>query len=133
MGIMSMRSSLTMIGISLGFSIDDQQPLIWREPNGELVYVFYILTTAAFGRIVFTNPFPAKRSFIVMPGSRSHLTTYKLKHNPRLGKEIETGWRFLKFRHIRRLVDAPVINRENLIEQLEIDPLSEDDPQMRLL
>ena len=132
-GVMSMRSSLKMIGISLGFSIENEQPIIWREISGELAYVFYILTNAAFGRIIFTNPFPAKHSFIVIPGSRSHLTTYKLKHNSRLRIETETGWRFLKFRHIRRLVDAQVINRENLIEQLEIDPLSEDDPQLRLL
>jgi hypothetical protein len=122
-----------MLGITLGFSSEDEQPLIWRESNGDVAYVYYILSTAAFGNIIFSNPYPPTQSFIVMPGGRSRLTQYKLKHNARLRKEVDTGWRFLKFRHIRRLVDAPIINRDNLIEQLEIDPLSEDDPQLRLL
>jgi hypothetical protein len=133
MGIMAIRSSLAMLGITLGFSSEDEQPLIWRESNGDVAYVYYILSTAAFGNIIFSNPYPPTQSFIVMPGGRSRLTQYKLKHNARLRKEVDTGWRFLKFRHIRRLVDAPIINRDNLIEQLEIDPLSEDDPQLRLL
>jgi hypothetical protein len=133
LGIMAMRSSLSMIGLSLGFSIVDQQPLVWRDPDSDLVYIFYILTTAAFGNIVFSNPYPASQSFIVIPGGRSRLTKFKLRHNTRLRNAVDSGWRFLKFRHIRRLVNAPIVNRENFIEQFEIDPLSEDDPQLRLL
>lgn len=128
-----MRSSLAMIGASLDFTIDDDIPLIWRESGGDPVYVFYVLSSAAFGNTPYTNPFQSSQSFIILPGGRSQLTTYKLKHNSRLRQEIETGWRFLKFRHLRRLVDVPLIDRDNLIEQLELDPLSEADPQMRLL
>ena len=131
--ITSMRSSLAMIGASLNFTIDDDIPLIWRESGGDPVYVFYVLSSAAFGNTPYSNPFQSSQAFIILPGGRSRLTTYKLKHNSRLRQEIESGWRFLKFRHLRRLVDAPLIDRDNLIEQLELDPLSEADPQMRLL
>jgi len=131
--IMSMRNSLVIIGESLNFTTDDDTPLIWRGPNGDPEFVFYILSSAAIGNIPYTNPYQSSQSVIILPGSRSQLTTYKLKENSRLCQEIETGWRFLKFRHLRRLVDAPLIDRDNLLEQLELDPLSESDPQMRLL
>jgi hypothetical protein len=131
--IMSMRNSLAIIGESMNFTTDDDTPLIWRGPNGDPEFVFYILSSATIGNIPYTNPFKSSQSVIILPGSRSQLITYKLKHNTRLRKEIETGWRFLKFRHLRRLEDAPLIDRDNLLEQLELDPLSESDPQMRLL
>lgn len=131
--IMSMRSSLAMIGASLNFTIDDDIPLVWRDSSGDPVYVFYIFSSAAFGNIPYTNPFKASQSFIILPGGRSQLTTYKLEHNSRLSQEIKSGWRFLKFRHLRRLGDTPFIDQDNLVEQLELDPLSESDPQMRLL
>ena len=130
---MSMRSALTYIGESLNFTIDDDIPLIWRGSSGDPEFVFYILSTAAIGNIPFSNPYQTSKSVIILPGSRSQLITYKLKHNSRLRQEIETGWRFLKFRHLRRLMDAPLIDHDNLLEQLELDPLSESDPQMRLL
>jgi len=131
--IISMRSSLAMIGSSLNFTIDDDIPLIWRESSGDPVYGFYIFSSAAFGNILYSSPIQPSQSFIILPGGRSQLTTYKLKHNSRLRQVIESGWRFLKFRHLRRLMDTPLIDRDNLVEQLELDPLSESDPQMRLL
>jgi hypothetical protein len=58
---------------------------------------------------------------------------FKLSKDARLNKEIEQGWIFLKYRHLRRLIENPLLNAENLIEQLELDPLTYTATQMRLL
>jgi hypothetical protein len=58
---------------------------------------------------------------------------FKLRRDPRLRQAIEAGWRFLKFRHARLLAESPSLARENLDEQLALDPLTETQEQMRLL
>jgi hypothetical protein len=70
---------------------------------------------------------------IVVPGGRAGLIGYKLQRDPRLQAAIEAGWRFLKFRHMRWLAENDNLERANLDEQLELDPLSNRDPQMPLL
>jgi hypothetical protein len=55
---------------------------------------------------------------------------YKLRHDPRLS---ETGWQFLKFRHIRQIADMPGLTPENWEEKLSLDPLTVESAQMRML
>ena len=133
MDILSIIKSLIMIGKSLHFTVEDDFPIIWRKSTGEVAYVFYILASATFGELISTNPYPASQSIIALPGGRAQLCTYKLKNNPLLRQQFESGWRFLKFRHIRSIAGSPLIDWKNFDEQLAIDPLSDADPQMRLL
>ncbi len=133
MDILSIIKSLIMMGESLHFTVEDDFPIIWCNPTNEVAYVFYILASATFGELISTNPYPASQSIIALPGGRAQLCTYKLKNNPLLRQQFECGWRFLKFRHIRSIASSPLIEWINFEEQLAIDPLSEADPQMRLL
>jgi hypothetical protein len=58
---------------------------------------------------------------------------HKIRNNPLLRQEIEKGWRFLKYRHLRHLLETPTLTRDNLDELLSLDPLTESPAQMRLL
>jgi len=56
-----------------------------------------------------------------------------LIHYPRLRSAIQDGWRLIKFRHLRRLADDLNLERGNLDQLLDLDPLAYQDPQMPLL
>lgn len=124
---------LEQIGSCLGFFPDGQKPLLWREKNGEIKYVFHVITSAVFGEIILAGEYPAPQSWIVLPGGRANLVAYKLRRDPRLSQVIEEGWRFIKFRHVRWLAENPLLQLDLLEEQLALDPLTYDAPQLRLL
>ena len=48
---------------------------------------------------------------------------YKLRRNILLRRAVDKGWRFLKFRHIRRLLEDPLLRPETLDERFGLDPL----------
>jgi hypothetical protein len=121
------------LGTRLGYTVQGQKPVIWLEAGERVAYVFYLLASTTFGELVFTNPYPAGQSLIVLPGARANLAVFKQRRDPRLRQAIEAGWRFLKFRHLRHLADTPNLTRDNLDEQLSLDPLTDAPEQMRLL
>lgn len=112
---------------------------IWRDPQNFSRYAFSIISSAVIGEIVrqkgSLTPKPQQRfrHVIVLPGGRANLVAFKLSKNACLNKEIEQGWIFLKYRHLRRLIENPLLTAENLIEQLDLDPLTYTATQMRLL
>jgi hypothetical protein len=128
-----MRRTLEELGARLGFTTHGEKPILWQEPSGETALAFYLQASAAFSQLLAGSSIPAERSIIVLPGARASLAVYKLHHDPRLNQLAAAGWRFLKFRHLRALLENPSLNRENLDEQLTLDPLTEDKEQMRLL
>jgi hypothetical protein len=151
-----MQALLENIGLRLGYQVaslpapasgdggPQRSPLVWQEPDGGLAYRFYLLASAVLGNLVFPAHVPRRfdlegapqrlaRDLIVVPGGRAGLIGYKLGRDPRLQAAIETGWRFLKFRHLRWLAENENLDRQNLDEQLDLDPLSNRDPQMQLL
>jgi hypothetical protein len=137
--LQSIKGLIEQVGTSLGYQIDrsdeDSSPrcVIWLDAGKEPDFVFYLLASAVFGRLVFTAEIDPRRTYIVLPGGRANLVAYKLDADPRLRQEIDKGWRFLKFRHLRNLADSGRLGRENLEEQLGLDPLANSDPQMQLL
>jgi hypothetical protein len=48
--------------------------------------------------------------------------------NPTLG-----NWRFVKFRHLRTLVESEMLNRDNLDQMLALDPITYSTPQLWLI
>jgi hypothetical protein len=58
----------------------------------------------------------------VLPGSRSNLLAFKQHENPLLDLAVKRGWRFLKFRHLRSLVDNLLLTRETFSMQVNTDP-----------
>jgi len=66
--------------------------------------------------------------YLVIPGGRAALVSYKLAHNP-LWQEIvaEAGWRFVKYRHVRRLASQPDIDEYTLRTIVGLDPIVEQE------
>jgi hypothetical protein len=152
----AMRQLLEMIGARLGYQVEElpsqareesappRTPLAWKEPDGRIAYRFYLLASAVLGDLVFPAQAPRRidlegapqlpvKDLIVIPGGRAGLIGHKLQRDPRLQAAVQSGWRFLKFRHLRWLAENDNLERANLDEQLELDPLSNRDPQMPLL
>ena len=124
---------LAQLGQNLGFEVTGQSPQLWQEPDGEAVFAFYSIASAVIGEIIFSRNFPPQQSLIVYPGGRASLVAYKLQNDARLSQAVTEGWRFLKYRHVRRLAENPRLRRDNLDEQLSLDPLTSSEPQMPLL
>ena len=132
--LLAIRSVLRILGGRLGFFPEGEQPLLWVDQSGEVAYSFFFFASAAFGSTVTSASGPLGRPLLVLPGGRANLALYKLNHNAYLKKAIEDqGWRFLKFRHVRRLIDNSLLDQDMFEEQLDLDPLKDATPQMRLL
>ncbi len=117
---------------------DTGASVAWYDPPGNLRYLFHTTASAAIGGIVFPGKERAKakedfKRIIVLPGSRANLISFKLRSDARLQKEVRGSWTFLKYRHLRRLIENTNLNRENLPGQLEMDPLTYTATQLRLL
>jgi hypothetical protein len=148
----STEKMLSSLAGRLGFSIH-QEPApdipdsntgprmvsVWQDSNKRPCYAFSIISSAVVGEIVrqkgtlAPKPQQGFRHVIVLPGGRANLVAYKLSRDARLKKEIDQGWIFLKYRHLRRLIENPLLTPENLVEQLDLDPLTYTAMQIRLL
>ncbi len=126
------RQLLTEIGERLDYHCEMGTPLIWSEQERRR-YVFYLTESAIIGEILLGNPYLPSQSFVVLPGGRANLVLYKLRKDPRLKEAADAGWRFLKFRHVRRLAETPLLNRDNLDDQFALDPLTYTKHQIPLL
>jgi hypothetical protein len=131
--ITAMRIALVDLGYRLGFSPQVEDPVVWRDSDDLTRLAFFVTPYAKLGEIVFSSRFSPERSIIVVPGARANLIMYKLRNNPYLRGEINRGWRFLKFRYLRHLMESPSLRVENLDTLLGLDPLTETPAQMRLL
>ena len=130
---LAMRKALVDLGNRLGFSSQVEDPVIWRDSDDLIQLVFFVTPFAGLGEIVFSSRSSPKQSIIVVPGARANLIMFKLRHNPYLRQVIDQGWRFLKFRYLRHLMESPSLRVENLDTLLGLDPLTESPAQMRLL
>ena len=129
----TMNRLLNQIGQRLGYEVTGQAPLIWKEPGGEIAYVFFLIASAVFGDIILTTSHPPSQSVIICPGGRASLVAHKLERDARLAQAVGDGWRFVKFRHVHRLAENTRLSRENIDEQLSYDPLTSSEPQIPLL
>jgi hypothetical protein len=129
----SIRNLLEELAERLGFKSLGRHPLLWKNEQGFEIYAFFILVSACFGEILTISLPPTTKRWIVIPGSRSGLALYKINHNPYLKSLLGEGWQFLKFRHLRGLVGMTNLNRQDLDQQMGLDPITESASQMRLL
>jgi hypothetical protein len=127
-----MHDLIFSLGKRLSFQIDGNSPICWRSQDDQIQYAFFIITSAEVGSLLLSAQAQPTQSIILLPGGRSNLVLYKLQHDPRLATAVEQGWRFLKYRHLRRLMDSEIINNENFDDQLDLDPLTFTEPQIPL-
>jgi hypothetical protein len=104
--------------------------LLWQE-KGKTAYAFTLLASAVVGRILRKNLYPSERSLLIIPGGRVGLLTCKLRRDPALDQIWQAGWRVLKFRHLRRLVEITSLTREDWARELSGDPI-EPPEQMKM-
>jgi hypothetical protein len=117
------RDSLAGLGEKMGFAARGGSELYWIDSGGQKKYCFVFTASAAVGRHLLQPVFAENQSWIVLPGGRATLVGYKLRRNVLLRRAVSKGWRFLKFRHIRRLLEDPYLRPENLDERMGLDPL----------
>lgn len=68
------------------------------------------------------------RPYMVIPGGRAVLVSYKLAHNPVWQATVdEQGWRFIKYRHVRKLVARPDVDEYALRTVVGLDPIVEQE------
>jgi hypothetical protein len=107
--------------------------LEWQDSTGVVRFAFYVIASALLSKVLLHRLPVEHQAIIVCPGGRAGLIDYKRKTNPHLNHQLENRWYFVKFRHIRRLAKNSQIDPDNIMDQLLLDPLSNQDPQMQLL
>ncbi len=123
---------LYRLGIQLGYTVEGESPILWKDIDGRPATVFYLLASAVMSRFVYSSPYTAEYSVIVLPGSRANLVAMKLHANPLLQRQVAAGWRFLKFRHLRSLAANPLMDREQWSTQVGSDPPEYEASQLSL-
>ena len=68
------------------------------------------------------------RCYIVLPGGRSSLARFRQRERPLwLAAASAHDWRFIKYRHIRRLGREGKLDMDGLLRILELDPIVDHD------
>lgn len=127
------RAALGGLAQRLGYQVAKVDEVTWTEGAGKPALSFYPMASAVLGDILLKASTPPKQSVVVLPGRRAGLALYKIERDPRLKQAIEDGWRFIKFRHVRRLAENLSLTRESFAELLELDPLTLEQAQAPLL
>ena len=96
--------------------------MVWVDQTGLPLYSFFPITSAQISAILTVNQDLPGQKFIVLPGSRSNLITYKLKRDSNLRMLKGDDWQMVKFRQLRNLASNPLLNRELFNSQISGDP-----------
>lgn len=112
---------------------ESQFSLIYETADGIEKYQFQVMVSAVLGPVMNVEATASRKAYIVCPGSRAILIDYKRRNNPVLNVQLEQSWKFTKFRLLRRVYESSPTDLEALEKQLDLDPLSNRDPQMQLL
>lgn len=127
------RAALGGLGQRFGYQVEKDDAVEWNGMDGKLGMAFYPIASAVLGEILLKAATPAQQSVIVLPGRRAALALYKLERDPRFQQAQKDGWRFIKYRHVRRLAENLSLTRESFVELLELDPLTLEQLQAPLL
>jgi hypothetical protein len=128
----AMQQLLISLGQRLGYSVNGENPTHWRDETGKINYQFWVMASTIVSRYIFEPQVNPHRAFLVLPGSRANLMTYKLKRDPWLNQAISSGWRFIKFRHLRLLASSLIITREDWEDRVNSDPIEYKPTQIEM-
>ena len=154
-----LREALSDIGRRLGFSprVESETLVSWQQANNgpsAPVWRFSLMASSIVSRYVLAAGISAANSsgaadssganssgepsadgvqrVLVLPGGRARLLAYKLRRDPRLAAAL-TGWRILKFRHLRYIAARPELDLAAWQALLAEDPLTEEATQLELI
>ena len=120
------------LGHQLSYRTSGEGPLVWVDESGQVTFNFFVIASAIINRFVFDEKINPRRGFIVIPGSRANLLSFKLKRDPLLNQAVSAGWRFLKFRHIRLLASSLLLSRDTWEDQVNADPIEYKPTQIEM-
>ena len=121
--LLATRQLLERLAVHFGYECTGENPLMWTSRSEGEIFHFYPIASSIISRYVLGDePVSPRRCVLVVPGSRSNLLAYKLKRDPRLAEAVASGWRFLKFRHLRDLAKRADLSPAMLEEELSEDP-----------
>jgi hypothetical protein len=124
----TMVGHLLALGRKLGYHVAPGEPfdVAWSE-GGELRAVFVVRWQAAVSEaLALTDRVGGAHPYLLIPGGRAALVSYKLAHNPLWQQTVDgAGWRFIKYRHVRQLVAQPEVDEYALRTIIGLDPIVE--------
>jgi hypothetical protein len=119
---------LQTLGRRLGYRTEGKTPFAaaWLE-GGQVRAVFTVHWRAMVGDALALSEHAAgARPYLVIPGGRAALVSHKLAHNPLWQRTVdEYGWWFIKYRHVRKLVEQAEIDEYTLRTIVGLDPIVE--------
>jgi hypothetical protein len=120
--------ALMALGERLGYRANAWSPFeaAWFD-DGRVRAAFVVRTQAAVSEaLAFGDRLQGARPYLVIPGGRAILVSYKLAQNPIWQQAVEeAGWRFIKYRHVRQLVAEPDVDLYALQTIIGLDPIVE--------
>jgi len=131
-----LRDDLLILGERLGFEVTTGGSWDVRWLDGDDInqacerYVFDVSAEIALGRHLLARRSVDEdaRRCLVVPGGRAGLVDFRLRRDPRLARIVEEErWQFVKFRHLRRLLDEVDLDRYALQTVLGLDPIVEQE------
>lgn len=121
-----LRDDITSLGRQLGYRVSRRlnADIVWQDEDQQS-YVFRCSTTAVLGPHLLKPPPSDGHRCLIIPGGRAALTALKLRRDPRLSELTHVdNWAFIKFRHLRRMVDE-IKQRSEMEVYLGLDPIVE--------
>jgi len=126
------QKTLRATGMKFGYKVEGETELIWKDDAGNTLYYFAPAVHACVSEIMINSDYPAEKSIIVIPASRTNLLLYKIEKNPLMYAAMAAGWRIIKFRHIRHISKEHQDEPEMWEMQLDMDPLEFKPIQMKM-
>ena len=122
--------NLLKLGHRLGYSAEPWPPFdaAWFE-GPQPRAAFAVRWQAAVGEALALSAQAASANpYLVIPGGRAALVSYKLTHNPLWQVAVEeAGWRFIKYRHVRQLAAQSEVDEYALRTIIGLDPIVEQE------
>jgi hypothetical protein len=121
---------LLALGRRLGYRSEEWMPFdaAWFD-GWQPRAVFAVRFQALVGEILaLSEQVAGARPYLVIPGGRAALVSYKLTHNPVWQRTVDDcGWWFIKYRHVRKLVEQPEVDEYTLRTIVGLDPIVEQE------
>jgi hypothetical protein len=121
-------ASLLALGQRLGYRAGPWEPFdaAWFEADRPRAAFAVRWQAAVSEALALGNRAAGANPYLVIPGGRAALASYKLAHNPLWQEQVdEAGWRFIKYRHIRQLVAQSEVSEYTLRTIVGLDPIVE--------
>lgn len=121
------------LGRRLGYRAKDLNgfDVAWFDSStagGDLVRAAFVVRwqAAVSEALALGEQVPGARLYLVIPGGRAELASYKLAHNPLWQATMDkAGWRFIKYRHVRQLMAQQEVDEYALQTIVGLDPIVE--------